>query len=314
MYSNSSRVPTGSVDRFKHSESIAKSVTIVIKHFHYFDEKRQQQLNKSFVFTIVSFALALGAFGCGSSKETEYLSAEVRYAEAMAKFNNENYLDAAEDFKTVTVQYPGSAFADSAQFLIAECRYRREEFILAGSEYDLLIRTMPSSPLVLKARYMKAMSNYALSPKSELDQKFTREAVDDFQTFIEYYPADSLAKIAASKIVELNNKLAKKEYDNGKLYFRLEYYKSAIAYFDLVLDRYHDSDYADDALLGKALALRERHNYTAALDAINLFFQKYPMSDRKKEAEELKSSIEADIAAPKPIPKKSPGFSTNAGQ
>jgi len=271
-------------------------------------------LNNSFAIAAVSYVFMLGFFGCGSSKETESLPAEERFADAMTKFIHENYLEAAEDFKTVTVQYPGSAFADSAQFLIGECRYRREEFILAGSEYDLLVRTMPSSPLVIKARYMKAMSNYELSPKSELDQKFTKEAIDDFQAFIEYYPTDSLAKVAAAKIVELNNKLAKKEYDNGKLYLRLEYYRSAIAYFDLVLDRYHDSDYADDAMLGKAMALRERHDYTAALDAINLFFQKYPSSSLKNDAETLKSNIEADLAAPKPVRKKSVGLSTNASQ
>ena len=133
---------------------------------------------------------------------------------------------------------------------------------------------MPSSPLVIKARYMKAMSNYELSPKSELDQKFTKEAIDDFQAFIEYYPTDSLAKVAEAKIVELNNKLAKKEYDNGKLYLRLEVLQIGDCdTFDIVLDRYHDSDYADDALLGKAMALRERHDYTAALDAVNLFFR-----------------------------------------
>lgn len=271
-------------------------------------------MKKFFALASLGTLLILGFAGCGSSKETEGQPAEERYAAAMAKFNNGNYLEAAEDFKTVTVQYPGSLFADSAQFFIAECRYRREEFILSGSEYDLLVRTMPSSPLVLKARYMKAMSNYCLSPKSELDQKFTREAIDDFQTFIEYYPADSLAKIAAAKIIELNNKLAKKEYDNGKLYLRLEYFRSAIAYFDVVLDRYHDSDYADDALLGKAAALRARHDYSAALDAIALFFQKYPTSKLKSDAETLKSDIETDLAAPKPSSKKSPGLSTNTAQ
>ena len=314
MHSHSSGVSADAVVRYESSTPIEGAITIIIKYSNYFDGQRHYQLKKSFAIAAVSFVITLGIFGCGSSKETDALSVEDRFADAMTKFNREDYLEAAEDFKTVTVQYPGSSYADSAQFFIGECRFRREEFILAASEYDLLVRTMPSSPLVIKARYKKAMSNYELSPKSELDQKFTKEAIDDFQTFIEYYPADSLAKVAAAKINELNNKLAKKEYDNGKLYLRLEYYKSAISYFDLVLDRYHDSDYADDALLGKARALRERHDYTAALDAINLFFQKYPSSDLKNDAETLKSNIEADIAAPKPAPKKSVGLSTNTGQ
>lgn len=253
---------------------------------------------------------AFGVFGCSSSKEVESLPAEVRYGQAMVEFQKENYLDAAEDFKIVTVQYPGSSFADSAQFHIAECRYRRGEYILAASECDMLIRTMPSSPLVAKARYMKARADYELSPQFALDQKYTNEAIDDFQTFIEYFPTDSLAKDAAAKINELNNKLAKKEFENGKLYYRLEYYKAAIVYFDNVLDRYHDSQYADDALLGKARALRERHDDAGALVAINLFYQKYPSSELKPDVDALKAEIESELSNTHGAPQKPVGLST----
>jgi outer membrane protein assembly factor BamD len=239
-------------------------------------------------------ALAFAAIGCSSSKEVETLPVEVRYAQAMAKFEKEDYLDAAEDFKLVTVQYPGSSVADSAQFHIAECRYRRDEFILAASECEILVKTMPSSGLVPKARYMKAMAEYELSPQPPLDQKYTRQAIDDFQTFIEYFPTDSLSRSAAAKINELNDKLAKKEFDNAKLYYRLEYYKAAIAYFDIVLDRYHDSQYADDALLGKARALRQRHDDAAAMEAIKLFYQKYPSSNLKADVDALKTEIQTD--------------------
>jgi len=246
-----------------------------------------------------ALALACMAAGCSSSKEVESLPAEVRYAQAMAKFDKEDYLEAAEDFKLVTVQYPGSSLADSAQFHIAQCRYRREEFILAASECDILVKTMPSSGLVPKARYMKAMAEYQLSPKSSLDQKYTRLAIDDFQTFIEYFPTDSLSKDAAAKINELNDKLAKKEIDNANLYYRLEYYKAAIAYFDIVLDRYHDSQYADDALFGKARACRQRHDDASALDAINMFYQKYPSSSLKPDVDALKADI---LSSPSKIP------------
>ena len=243
--------------------------------------------------------LAAGAAGCSSSKEVETLPVEVRYAKAMAEFANADYLEAADDFKIVTVQYPGSSVADSAQFLIAQCRYRRGEYILAASECDLLVKTMPSSPLVIRARYMKAMSEYELSPKSSLDQKYTREAIDDFQSFIEYFPADSLSKNAASKINELNDKLARKDLDNANLYYRLEYYKAAIAYYDIVLDRHHDSQYADDALLGKARAMRQRRDDAGALEAINEFYAKYPTSDLKADVDALKAEI---VAQPSKVP------------
>ena len=266
---------------------------------------------KSAIFFLAILLIAAACeIGCSSSKEVESLPVEVRYSQAMTKFNKEDYLEAAEDFKLVTVQYPGSSVADSAQFYIALCRYRRDEFILAASECDILIKTMPSSPLIPRARYLKGMSDYELSPQFTLDQKYTRAAIDDFQSFIEYFPNDSLAKDAAEKIDELNNKLAKKEYENGRLYFRLEYYRAAITYFDIVLDRYHDSRYADNALFGKAQALRERHDDAGALQAINLFYLKYPTSDLKPDVDALKARIEADPSKPNTVPEKSLGLST----
>jgi outer membrane protein assembly factor BamD len=278
------------------------------------DNKRSSQLKKQLSVTLLCIVSALAFISCSSSKEVESLSVEERFAQAMHKFKEGDYLDAIEDFKIVTIQFPGSAVADDAQFNIAECRYLRDEYILAGAEYDLLVRTMPSSSLVPKARYMKAMSGYNLSPKPDLDQKYTHEAIDDFQTYIEYSPADTLAKDAATKIAELINKLAKKEFENGKLYYRLEYYKAAIAYFDNVMERFHDSEYADDALLGKARAMRDRRDYAGALDAIHLFLEKYPASDLKNEIESLKSEVEEDIANAKVPPKASSGLTTKNAQ
>ncbi|MDE3056452.1 MAG: outer membrane protein assembly factor BamD [Bacteroidota bacterium] len=253
-------------------------------------------MKQTVIFLFFSAALApLFLAGCSSTKEIQVLPPEQRFEAAMEKFNNGDYLDAIEDFKIITVQYPGSTVADKAQFYLGECRYERGEYILSASEFDLLIRTMPSSPLVPKARYMRAMSYYELSPRAQLDQKYTREAVDDFQSFIEYSPNDSLVKDAEQKIVELDDKLAKKQYDDGMLYYRLEYYKAAIVYFDYVLEHYHDSQYADDAQLGKARALFQRKHYDESLDAVKVFLAKYPGSDLLPQVKKLESEIEQAI-------------------
>lgn len=271
-------------------------------------------MTKVLAIAVVSCAVVLLMTGCGTTKEVESLSAEERFAQGIHKFNDGDYLEAIEDFKVVTMQFPGSTVADDAEYYMAESRYRRGEYILAGAEYDMLVRTMPSSPFVPKARYMKAMSDYNLSPKPELDQKYTREAIEDFQTFLEYSPNDSAAHDAATKIGELNNKLARKEFENGRLYYRLEYYKAAITYFDNVLERYHDTEYADDALLGKARAMRERRDFDGALEVINLFLAKYPSSELRAEVESLKTEVEEDIASGRIHTKKSQGLSTRTDQ
>ncbi|MCX6136529.1 MAG: outer membrane protein assembly factor BamD [Ignavibacteriales bacterium] len=247
--------------------------------------------------TLISILVACICWGCSSSKETQIPSADRLYKQAMEKFNDEDYLSAIEDFKTITIQYQGSDYADKAEFHLAECRYLREEFILAAAEYDVLIRSMPSSPMVPTARYKKALSYYNLSPKPQLDQKYTTQAIDEFQAFLEYSPADSLAKSAAEKITELNNKLASKDFENARLYYRMGYYKAAIAYYDYVLEHYHDSEFADDALLGKARCQKERKDFAGALQSIDLFLERYPSSDLKPALLELQTDVRSTMQA-----------------
>ncbi|HLP16171.1 MAG TPA: outer membrane protein assembly factor BamD [Bacteroidota bacterium] len=233
---------------------------------------------------------------CSASKGEEVLTSEGEFARAMKDFDNENYLDAIEAFKTITVQYQGSSIADAAQFYIGEARFNRGEYILAAAEYDMLIRSMPSSKYVSRARYKRALSYYEMSPKPELDQKYTRLAIDDFQTFLEYAPKDSLAREAEQHINELTNKLAEKIFESGTLYYRREFYKAAIVYFDNVIDQYHDTRYADAAMLWKAKAQRERKEYDAALKTIDELVDKYPATSFKDDAAALRRDVEAQKA------------------
>ncbi len=236
-------------------------------------------------------ALALSA--CESEETTQQISVERRFAVGMEKFQNEDYLEAIEDFKIVTLQFQGSTLADDAQFYMAESRFLREEYVLAAYEYDVLLRSMPTSGFGPRARFQKAMCYYNLSPESFRDQEYTRKAIDEFQAFLEYNPTDSLASHAEARISELNMKLARKEYENGVIYMKMEYFKSATVSFDFVLEKYHDSPYAEPALLGKAEALFRRRRYLEANVEIKKFFERYPASLLRSEAESLQKDISA---------------------
>jgi len=213
----------------------------------------------------------------------------------MDAFNDEDYLAAIEEFKVVSLQYQGSRVADSAQFYMAECRYLREEYILAAFEYDILIHNMPYSIFVSRSRFARATCFLELSPESYLDQDYTRKAIDEYQAFLEYHPADTLAPIAEKRILGLNTKLAKKDYESGMTYMHMEYYKAATYYFDLILDKYHDTEYAEPALFKKVEALTNRKKYAEAKEAADKFLAKYPYSTMKSDAEQMSADIEAKI-------------------
>ena len=249
----------------------------------------------SFNLFFLLFLFSVLFSGCGSDDATKQLSAEERYELGMKAFKDEDYLAAIEEFKVVSIQYQGSKVADSAQFFMAESRYLHGEYILAAFEYDILIRNMPTSIFVSRSRFRRATCFFELSPQSHLDQNYSRKAIDEYQAFLEYHPADTLAPLAEERIVELNTKLAKKDYESGMTYMHMEYYKAATYYFDLVLDKYHDTQYAEPALLKKTEALMDRKKYADAKEAVDKFCAKYPTSSMKSNADQLRVDIETKM-------------------
>ena len=249
--------------------------------------------SRVFIAAFIAFLLLSG--GCHSSKELENLSAEDRFEVAKKKFDDGSYLDAIEEFRIITLQFPGSTVADSAQFYLAESYSHRDQFILAASEYETLIRSMSTSKFVPTARFEIGMCYYNLSPSSDLDQKYTYKALDALQSFIEYHPTNPFVPQAEEKIRELNTKLAKKAYDAGNIYMRMEYYKAAVQQFDFVLEKYHDTEYADRAEIGKIEALIARKRYEEAKKEVGRFFEKYPSSPLIERATRLKDQIDSNL-------------------
>ena len=244
---------------------------------------------------VVCFAVFISSFviSCSSSKEEiETIPVEERFAKAKVFFDQEDYLKAIEEFKLISVQNQGSEYADKAQYYLAECRFIREEYILAATEYDNLVRTMPTSPFASLSRFKQALSYYKLSPRASLDQKYTRLALDQFQTYIEYSPKDSLVKDAEVKIAELTNKLTEKLFESGKLYYRLEYYKAATAYFEKVISEYQDSKVVESAMFWKAKTQTKRKDFDGATSMLSELLAKFPTTDLKSEVVILQKNIE----------------------
>lgn len=253
--------------------------------------------------TIIVLILVAALFydGCGSSKEIVELTAEERFRLAMREFEDKDYLDAIEQLRVITLQFSGSIVADSAQFFLGESYFHRREYILAGAEYETLIRTMSTSKFVPMARYKLAMCYYKLSPKSELDQRYTIQALDAFQSFIEYHPTHPLVPEAEAKIQELNTKLAKKEYDSGVIYMKMGKYGAAARQFQFVLEKYHDTDFAPRALIGKIQALMMRKRCAEAKVEVQKFLDKYPDHPMVGQVQSLKKDVEDCLrATPKP--------------
>jgi outer membrane protein assembly factor BamD len=249
---------------------------------------------KKFLPLVLLVAAVLAA-GCGSGEQTTMLTADERFERAKALFDKEDYLDAINEFTIITLQFQGSQHAADAQFYLGDCRFKRGEYLLSAFEYGVMKRSYPASPRVPEAQFKLAMSYYSISPRSSLDQQYTRKAIDEFQSFVEYYPTNPLAADADAKIKELDGKLAKKLYDAARQYVILERYAAALRYFDDVIDQYHDTDWAPLAFLDKVEVLISRKKFADAQTNLSRFLSRYPNSVLRGRADALQERVSKEL-------------------
>ncbi len=228
---------------------------------------------------------------CAGVRPKPDWTAEQYFRYAKKLFEDEDYYEASNEFTVVTLRYPGSSVADSAQYYLAETHFKMKEYLIAAAEFEKLITNMPHSSLVPMAQYKLALSYYKLSPRPELDQEYTFKAIREFQIFIEDNPTHPLKEDALKKIAELRDKLALKEYKNAIIYRKMHEYRAALIYFDQVLENYYDTSWADDAMLGKIETYIEMEDYQSARKEVEKFKAQFPGSELMKKVQSLAKEI-----------------------
>jgi outer membrane protein assembly factor BamD len=223
--------------------------------------------------------IALIWIGCSGRSPEPTWTAEEYYSYAKELYDDEDYFEATNEYTVIILRYPVSSVADSAQFFLGMSHYNLDEFIISAAEFSKLINNMPQSPLVPDAQYMLGMSYYEMSPRPALDQEYTEKALRAFQTFLEDFPGHKRREEVERKLLELREKLAEKAFLNAELYRKMVWYKSSIIYYDLVLNRFYDTSWADDAMLGKAIALTETGQWADAKKLLLEVNERFPNTD-----------------------------------
>jgi outer membrane protein assembly factor BamD len=248
---------------------------------------------------LILIVLSLYLWGCSSSVNTANMNADQHLAYAKSLYNDEDYLDALNEFQALILQYPGNSIIDDAQYYLAMARFKRAEYIMAAYEFSRLIKNMPASEFVQDAQYMLAECYYQLSPNYSLDQKYTKKAIEEFQAFIDFFPTNSKVPEAEKKITEMNDKMAHKEYNSASIYEKMDDYNAALLYYTDVIETYHDTKYAPLSMYDKIKLLLEKNRNEEALVEMSKFLQKYPDDSNAKEIQQLKISLENKLSASK---------------
>lgn len=260
-------------------------------------------MNKfSYLFIIVIFLFT----ACKSSRLVNPGDPiNVSYQKGVDKFEAGKYSDAAEIFETVTRVGRGTNFAQDAQYYLAESYFNQGSYILAEAEYRRFITFYPRDSRRESVDFKKALSLYNQSPRYRLDQSATKRAIDEFQLFNSRYPNSEFVPQSADKINELREKLARKYFESAEFYSRTEQYKAATIYYDLVIDRYPESKWAESALLKQietyndyafnSILIRQVERYNLAISNYEKYIQLFPQSKNRGEAESLRDIAEEGV-------------------
>lgn len=225
--------------------------------------------NRSGTFLVI---LLIFAGSCAKKADDVRMTAPEYFERGEEAFQKKRYEKAIDNFNMVLLNSPGGELADDAQYYLGNCYFEKKEYLLAAAEYRQVTERYSYSPLVEKAYFRVALSYFEQSPKYPLDQQSTVRALQYFQDFIDAYPASEMRPEAESKIADIRNKLARKVFESGKLYRKLQYYDSAILYMDKMLEEYYDTKWAVFAHLEKAycyIRLRQFDRYQEMLKIVD---------------------------------------------
>jgi outer membrane protein assembly factor BamD len=251
-----------------------------------------KHFSKFLYFSILILILT----GCsGYEKILKSNDYKLKYRTALKYYyEKEDYVRAGTLFDQIAPVFRGTDEADTIYFLQAMSYFKQSDYILSGHYFRTFAGTYGGSPFVEKADYMGAFCYYLLSPRPELDQTNTIQAIQAFQLYLIKYPSSERADEVKNYITELRDKLVEKSFLSAKLYYNLEDYKASMVALNNSLIAYPDSKYREEImfmlvksgymLANKSILSKKKERFQDAIDEYYSFAAEFPESKYMKDA------------------------------
>ena len=173
---------------------------------------------------------------------------EARFQDAMRAFRSGSFDRALAGFQAVQFELSTrDTLLPRARFYMAESHAGLEDFIAAAREFRRVADDFPSdamAPLAL----LRAGDQYGrMWRRPELDPTNGETALATYQELIGRFPESQAARIAETRVRQLQEMYARKDYENGLFYFKRGGWDSAILYFRSLIANYPGASVVPDA-------------------------------------------------------------------
>ncbi len=198
-------------------------------------------------------------------------------------YNAEHWDKAIQYFGRYTTVGGTDPRVHQARYYVGQAYFQDHQYVSAAGEFTRLAADLGRTDLADDARFMACRAYEELSPDPQLDQEYTRAAIDHCQALLSYFPDSSHADEARRIIAEMREKLATKLFEGGDWYYRRRAYDSAIIYFEAVAEQYPQTEHAPKAL-GRLAKIYEILEYSdERADVLQKLRTQYPESAEAKE-------------------------------
>ncbi len=266
-------------------------------------------MNGSGRIGLLGLLLVLGVSCAGRPRPGPDATVEERLRFGFYQLERGGTYSARQVFEELIFSAPGSAVIDSAHFGLGEAYFQEDNFIQARSEYDVVVRSFPRSPLVDDAAFKSALCWWNQSLGYKLDQNETRQAIDAFHAFLLDHPTSDYYEQVLDILDEAQNRLVLKKIYEGDTYRKLgterDLQAAVLSYLEAI-QSWPESTVLDRALLGLGETYLAMEAYPPALEAFGQLVAVFPDSkwveDARKRIRELTAMGVTAPGVPPPAP------------
>ncbi|HNW56392.1 MAG TPA: outer membrane protein assembly factor BamD [Bacteroidales bacterium] len=218
---------------------------------------------------------------------------ELKVAKAKEYYNAGLYVKSSELLTQVLPQYRATKEADELTWIYCKSFYGMKDYVMASTYFKQFVDQFPFGRYAEEANFLAAMSDYKMSPRAELDQENTRNAIEGFKIFISRFPVSTKVEESKKMIKELEDKLSEKSYLSAKLYYDMRQYKAAVTALNNSLKEFSDTKYREEMMFLKLNSMylyaeksqpdKQVERYQEALDEYFSFVEEFPQSRYSKE-------------------------------
>ena len=252
---------------------------------------------------VITLLVAATLSSCGEYnkllKSTDY---EYKYEAAKNYFAKGQYGRSATLLNELITILKGTDKAEESLYMLGMSYYNQKDYSTAAQTFITYTNTYPRGTFAELASYHAGKALFLDTPEARLDQSGTYTAIQQLQTFLEYYPASSKKQEAQDMVFALQDKLVLKEFMSAKLYYNLgnymgNNYESCVITAQNALKDYPYTDYREDLSI---LILRAKYEmavnsieekkidrYRETIDEYYAFKNEFPESKYLREAEKI---------------------------